>query len=59
MATLLRNVRSQGQSGKHVLVVSFSGFDPTRTSRAADRYDTDEPLGPEGIARLIVPEGAA
>ena len=29
-------------------------IDPAWTSRAADRYDTDEPLlGPEGIARLI------
>jgi hypothetical protein len=29
MATALRNVRSQAQSGKHVLALSFSGFDPT------------------------------
>ncbi len=28
----LRDVRSQGQSGKHLLALSFSGFDPTRTS---------------------------
>jgi len=28
MPTLLRNVRSQGQSGKHLLALSFSGFDP-------------------------------
>ena len=27
MPTLLRNVRSQGQSGKHLLALSFSGFD--------------------------------
>ena len=32
MPTLLRNVRSQGQSGKHVLALSFSGFDPKETS---------------------------
>src|SRR5258705_10802572 len=32
MPTLFRNVRSQGQSRKHVLALSFSGFDPTRTS---------------------------
>jgi len=32
MPILLRNVRSQGQSGKHVLALSFSGLDPTRTS---------------------------
>src|SRR6266478_6984162 len=31
MATALRDVRSQGQSGKHILAVSFSGFDPERT----------------------------
>jgi quercetin dioxygenase-like cupin family protein len=31
MPTALRNVRYQGQSGKHVLALSFSGFDPTRT----------------------------
>src|SRR5260370_34346939 len=28
MPTALRNVRSQGQSGKHLLTLSFSGFDP-------------------------------
>jgi hypothetical protein len=28
MSSLLRNVRSYGQSGKHVLALSFSGFDP-------------------------------
>src|SRR5258705_10095504 len=28
MPTLFRNVRSQGQSRKHVLELSFSGFDP-------------------------------
>jgi hypothetical protein len=27
----LRNVRSQGQSGKHMLALSFSGFDPSET----------------------------
>jgi hypothetical protein len=34
MPTLLRDVRFQGQSGKHVLALSFSGFDPQETSRA-------------------------
>jgi hypothetical protein len=34
MPTALRNVRYQGQSGKHVLASSFSGFDPERKSRA-------------------------
>src|ERR1035437_9195278 len=28
MPTALSNVRSQGQSGKHMLALSFSGFDP-------------------------------
>jgi hypothetical protein len=35
MPTALRDVRSQGQSGKHMLALSFSGFDPERTSRDA------------------------
>src|SRR5882672_4437479 len=28
MPTALRDVRSQGQTGKHILALSFSGFDP-------------------------------
>jgi hypothetical protein len=32
MPTALRDVRSQGQSGKHSLALSFSGFDPKATS---------------------------
>jgi hypothetical protein len=28
MPTTLRDVRFQGQSGKHMLASSFSGFDP-------------------------------
>jgi hypothetical protein len=28
MPTALRDVRSQGQSGKYMLALSFSGFDP-------------------------------
>jgi hypothetical protein len=32
MPTLFRNVRSQGQSRKHVLALSCSGFDPEGTS---------------------------
>src|SRR5260221_3152048 len=32
MPTALRNVRSRGQSGKHLLALSFSGFDPSATS---------------------------
>jgi hypothetical protein len=33
MPTALRNVRYQGQSGKHMLSGSFSVFDPTETCR--------------------------
>jgi hypothetical protein len=31
MPTALGNVRSQGRSGKHLLALSFSGFDPEKT----------------------------
>jgi hypothetical protein len=31
MPTASRDVRSQGQSGKHLLGLSFSGFDPNLT----------------------------
>ena len=34
MLTALRNVRYQSNSGKHVLALSFSGFDPTETLRS-------------------------
>jgi hypothetical protein len=36
MPTALRNVRLRGQSRKHLLALSFSGFDPVRTS--AEKY---------------------
>ena len=32
MPTALGNVRSQGRSGKHLLALSFFGFDPEQTS---------------------------
>jgi hypothetical protein len=32
MTTTLHKVRYQGQSGKHLLAASFSGFDPSETS---------------------------
>ena len=32
MPTTLRDVRFRGQSGKHMLALSFSGFDPIRKS---------------------------
>jgi hypothetical protein len=31
MLTALRNVRYRSNSGKHVLALSFSGFDPSAT----------------------------
>jgi hypothetical protein len=34
MPTAMRDVRSRGQSGKHILAVSLSGFDPLRTIQA-------------------------
>jgi hypothetical protein len=44
MPTAMRNVRSRGQSGKHILAVSLSGFDPTETSLgAATELDTFHP----------------
>jgi hypothetical protein len=35
MSSLLRNVRSRGQSGKHRLALSFSGFDRTHLGSRA------------------------
>jgi hypothetical protein len=32
MAAVFSDVRFQGQSGKHLLAASISGFDPIRTS---------------------------
>jgi hypothetical protein len=43
MPTLFRNVRSQGQSGKHVLALSFSGFDPNATSSALSTALSQQP----------------
>jgi hypothetical protein len=34
MPTALRDIRSPGQSGKHLLGLSFSAFDPKRISRS-------------------------
>jgi hypothetical protein len=39
MPTAMRDVRSQGQSGKHILAVSFSGFDPSETLSLIVRDD--------------------
>src|SRR5947208_15794829 len=41
MRTALRDVRSQGQTGKHVLALSVSGFDP------------DSDIGPKGSRTLL------
>jgi hypothetical protein len=38
MPTTLRDVRFRGQSGKHMLALRFSGFDPFRTS---ERWSID------------------
>ena len=44
MPTAVRDVRSRGQSGKHILAVSFSGFDPRRTSQSeVDRLACGNP----------------
>src|SRR5258705_8881032 len=44
MPTAVRDVRSRGQSGKHILAVSFSGFDPRRTSQSeVDRLARGNP----------------
>jgi len=46
MTTALRNVRSRGQSGKHLLALSSSDFDPTRTF-AIGRYHWRQQESPE------------
>jgi hypothetical protein len=42
MPAALRDVRYQEQSGKHLLTVNSSQFDPTRTLRA-DRFGSTTP----------------
>jgi len=48
MPTALRDVRFQGQSGKHMLTLSFSGFDPgcveTRLSRGRSELFSQLPI---------------
>jgi hypothetical protein len=39
MPIALRYVRFRGQSGKHLLVLSFSGFDPKRTWEDQEEID--------------------
>jgi hypothetical protein len=40
MPTVFRDVRFQGQSGKHMLAWSFSGFDPKRKFAAIGYFPT-------------------
>jgi hypothetical protein len=40
MPTALRDVRSQGQRGKHMLALSFSGFDPGCVKTLCCCYDS-------------------
>src|SRR5258705_11498696 len=54
MPTPLRNVRSRGQSGKHLLALSFSGFDPTETWAAQD-FRSAKTLFVPSLKRDIVP----
>jgi hypothetical protein len=50
MPTALRNVRYQGQSGKHVLALSFSGFDPSVWTGRALQAGCEQM---EGVVLLI------
>jgi hypothetical protein len=52
MPTVLSDVRSQGQSGKHMLAWSFSGFDPTATLAVHCGNSFDADLGPYQSIRL-------
>jgi hypothetical protein len=45
MPTQLRDVRSQGQSGKHMLALSFSGFDPISDIGIGIRNKREPALG--------------
>jgi hypothetical protein len=49
MPTALLNVCFQGQSGKHVLALSFSGFDPKRTSGLSLHVHEFEVFRPQGV----------
>src|SRR5258707_14149805 len=51
MPTPLRNVRSRGQSGKHLLALSFSGFDPTVWTGRALQAECEKMEG-VGLAHL-------
>jgi hypothetical protein len=51
MPTVFRDVRFQGQSGKHLLTLSFSGFDPDVWSGRALQVDFAE-LAVSGLASM-------
>jgi hypothetical protein len=53
MPTAMRDVRSRGQSGKHILAVSFSEFDPKETLRA--NFDRLIPLAKGEGHRMRTP----
>jgi hypothetical protein len=56
MPTALRDVRSQEQSGKHLLTVSSSQFDPMRTSaaRTAEQNGLENFRGDSGRSLLEI-----
>jgi hypothetical protein len=54
MLTAVRDVRSQGQSGKHILAVSFSGFDPEQKSATSKVSSVDRSLKVGGRHRVAV-----
>jgi adenylate cyclase len=57
MPTALRNVRYQGQSGKHVLALSLSGFDPIRSfTRVTDRWPSRLIRGPRSSGGVDYPQ---
>jgi hypothetical protein len=51
MATALRDVRSQGQSGKQLLALSFSGFDPERS--LGEPLGSDQNSGFSGVLGYV------
>jgi hypothetical protein len=51
MPTAMRDVRSRGQSGKHILAVSLSGFDPSVWTGRALQAECEKMEG-VGLAHL-------
>jgi hypothetical protein len=52
MPTALRNVRYWVNSGKHMLALSFSGFDPTATLAALNGNTLDAGFSPIKVLAL-------